>query len=196
MWINILIQAYTCFLAYHITTYTWRWVGNLLPSSWIWALQLIQSSFLSNWNWNEFKLPSWKPHTFKNIVFYFPLNFPSTSFHPWACQHKALSTSPSDCYFDFSYLVCFLGFFFNDLLGITPKTEALEIIIKIVIIVIMAQNQIHLCISLEWAIRLSWNYESLQLHCEILIHSVFFPTIYSFDLHHEANFHLPGQGLL
>lgn len=73
-------------------------------------------------------------------MFYFPLNFPSTSFHPLTCQHRAASASLSDCYFDFSYLVCFLCS--TDLLGIIPKTEALENIIKIVIIVIMAQNQI------------------------------------------------------
>lgn len=68
------------------------------------------------------------------------MNFPSTSFHPLACQNRAPFPSPLDCYFDFWCLICFLWSI--DLLGITSKTEALEIIIKIVIIVIMAQNQI------------------------------------------------------
>lgn len=54
----------------------------------------------------------------------------------------------------------------------------------------------YLCISLECTIRRSWNCRSLQLHGEILISSVFFPTVSSSDLHHEVNFLPPGQGVL
>lgn len=57
----------------------------------------------------------------------------------------------------------------------------------------MAQNQIIYVFLLS--VQLGWT-EIVSPGNEILISSIFFPTFSSSDLHHETNFHPPGQGVL